>query len=134
MKKLNHIGIAVKDLDAAAKLFSRLFGTEVSGREEVAEQKVRLAFLRLPDVSLELTEPTSPDSPISRFLEKRGDGIHHLSFEVDDIVRELQRLKDEGFTLIDERPRVGAGGHLVAFLHPKSSNGVLIEICQTRHA
>ena len=130
MKTLSHIGIAVKNLDEASKTFAKILGVPVSKTEEVADQQVRIAFFHLGDSSLELTEATSPDSPIARFVEKRGEGIHHLSFEVDDIEAELRRLRAEGFRLIDETPRIGAGGCRIAFLHPKSTNGVLIEISQ----
>ena len=128
--KLSHIGIAVKNLNDASELFSKLFDVEHIPVEEVPDQKVRVGFCHTEGVSIELTEATAPDSPITRFIEKRGEGVHHLSFEVDDIKAELTRLKSEGFQLIDEQPRVGAGGYLIAFLHPKSTNGVLIEISQ----
>ncbi|MGA2625091.1 MAG: methylmalonyl-CoA epimerase [Bacteroidota bacterium] len=128
--KLSHIGIAVGNLEAASEIFSRLLNVKVSGSETVADQKVRLAFFHAGNTSLELLEPTSPDSPIAKFIGKRGEGIHHLSFEVDDIRAELARLKVEGYQLIDEQPRRGAGGLWIAFLHPKSTNGVLIEISQ----
>ncbi len=128
--KLTHAGIAVKNLEDATKIFSKLFNIEHIPTEEVADQKVRVGFCHVGDASVELTEATSPDSPIAKFIEKRGEGVHHLSFEVDDLEIELARLKGEGFQLIDEKPRVGAGGYLIAFLHPKSTNGVLIELSQ----
>ena len=130
VKKLSHIGIAVKDLATSRKLFESLLNAKFKGSEEVNEQKVKLAFMETGDLSLELTQPTSADSPVQKFIDKRGEGVHHLSFEVDDIRAELARMKAEGYHLIDEEPRIGAGGHLIAFIHPKSSNGVLIEICQ----
>ena len=133
-KRLSHIGIAVKDLDAASDIFSALFATDRVGTETVEEQQVKLAFFEVGDCSLELTAATSTDSPIARFIEKRGEGVHHLSFEVDDIKAELARLKARGFQLIDEQPRKGAGGHWIAFLHPKSTNGVLVEICEKMEA
>ncbi len=129
-KRLSHVGIAVRNLEAALDIFSRLLNVKVPGSEAVVDQKVRLALIHAGNTSLELLEATSPDSPIAKFVEKRGEGIHHLSFEVDDIRAELIRLKAEGYQLIDEQPRRGAGGHLVAFVHPRSTNGVLIEICQ----
>lgn len=132
MKKLVHVGIAVKDLKEASKTFSKLFKTDHVTTEEVADQKVKLAFFHVGDASIELTEASSPDSPIAKFIEKRGEGVHHLSFEVDDINAELARLKAEGFQLIDEKPHIGAGGYLIAFVHPKSTNGVLIEISQKK--
>jgi len=128
--KLNHIGIAVKNLAEAEKKFTSVFNNEFSKPEIVEEQKVKVNFLELPNMRIELLEPTEDNSPISKFLDKRGEGIHHLSFEVDDIEKELQRLKENGIQLIDEKPKLGAEGFLVAFLHPKSTNGVLIEISQ----
>ena len=129
-KKLSHIGVAVKNLEDSKRLFSKILNTGSTGTEVVADQKVNLAFFKIGEFSVELTEATSPDSPIAKFIEKRGGGVHHLSFEVDDINAELRRLKSEGVQLIDEQPRRGAGGYWIAFLHPKSTNGVLIEICQ----
>lgn len=129
-KRLAHIGIAVKDLQASASLFSALFDTRSEHVEEVPEQRVKVAFFRIGDSGIELLEATSPDSPIAKFIEKRGEGVHHLSFEVDDIEAEIARLKNNGFQLIDEIPRIGADGYLVAFLHPRSTNGVLVEISE----
>ncbi|MBI3195143.1 MAG: methylmalonyl-CoA epimerase [Ignavibacteriae bacterium] len=131
--KLSHAGIAVKNLNEATKLFSKLFHVQHIPIEEVADQKVRVGFCHVGNASVELTEATAPDSPIAKFIEKRGEGVHHLSFEVDDIESELVRLKSEGFQLIDEKPRIGAGGYLIAFLHPKSTNGVLIELSQKQN-
>lgn len=130
IKKISHIGIAVKNLQNSSDVFTKLFGTNSSGTETVADQNVKLAFYHVGGASIELTEATSPDSPIAKFIEKRGEGVHHLSFEVDDIKAELSRLKSEGFILIDETPRIGAGGYWIAFVHPKSTNGVLVEISQ----
>jgi methylmalonyl-CoA/ethylmalonyl-CoA epimerase len=130
MKKLSHVGVAVKNLDEASKIFSKLFNIEHVETEEVKDQKVKLAFFHVGGASVELTESTAPDSPIAKFIEKRGEGVHHLSFEVDDIKAELARLKAEGFQLIDETPRIGAGGYWIAFIHPKSTNGVLVEISE----
>ena len=127
-----HIGIAVKDLEASKKLFGSLTGSAASHEETVADQKVRTAMFAFGETSLELLEGTAPDSPITRFIEKRGEGIHHIAIVVDDLESELLRLKQEGFQLIDEHPRMGAGNMLVAFLHPKSTNGVLIELSQPR--
>ncbi|MBM4165879.1 MAG: methylmalonyl-CoA epimerase [Ignavibacteria bacterium] len=128
--RLNHIGIAVKNLDEASKKFSVVFNKDFSHAEIVEEQKVKVCFAETGNMRVELLEPIANDSPISKFLEKRGEGIHHLSYEVDDIEKELQRLKESGIQLIDEKPKVGAEGFLVAFLHPNSTNGVLIEISQ----
>ena len=129
-RKLSHVGIAVNDLRAASEVYKNIFGVDQVRTEDVPDQRVRVAFFHVANTSFELTEATSPDSPIAKFLEKRGEGVHHLSFEVDDIRAELARLKALGFRLIDEDPRKGAGGHLIAFVHPKSTNGILIELCQ----
>lgn len=129
-KRLTHVGIAVKKLENSSELFSKLLNTNCEHTEEVTEQKVRVSFFRIGDGGIELLEPTGADSPIARFIEKRGEGVHHLSFEVDDLEAEIARLKQEGFQMIDEKPRVGADAYRVAFLHPKSTNGVLVEISQ----
>ena len=128
--KLTHIGVAVKNLAESVALFSRLFRVDRFENEAVESQHVRLALFQVGETSIELTEASDPRSPIASFIEKRGEGVHHLSFEVDDIEAELGRMKAEGVQLIDEKPRVGAGGRLIAFLHPKSTNGVLIELSQ----
>jgi methylmalonyl-CoA/ethylmalonyl-CoA epimerase len=134
IKKLSHVGVAVTNLEQSMKLFSRLFPDVSIEIEEVADQHVKVCLFRLGGASIELTEATTPGSPIAKFIKKRGEGVHHLSFEVDDIRAELDRLKSEGFQLIDEQPRRGAGGYWIAFLHPKSTNGVLIEISQKMEA
>jgi methylmalonyl-CoA/ethylmalonyl-CoA epimerase len=131
--KISHFGIAVRDLKNAEQLFGKLLGDSHIHHEEVADQKVRIASFELGDARVELTEPTSEDSPISKFLEKRGEGIHHVAFEVEDVAKELARLKSQGFQLIDETPRPGSHNTLIAFLHPKSTNGVLVELCQSLH-
>ena len=128
--KICHIGIAVQDLSNAEALYKSLLGDTPIHHEEVADQKVRIASFDIGNSLVELTQPTSSDSPISKFIEKRGEGIHHVAFEVDDVASELARLKSLGFQLIDEKPRLGAHGMLIAFLHPKSTNGVLVELCQ----
>jgi methylmalonyl-CoA/ethylmalonyl-CoA epimerase len=128
--KVSHIGVAVKDLQASIELFSRLFGKAPDHMEDVSDQRVKTALFTIGSSSIELTQGTEVSSPITRFLEKRGEGVHHISFVVDNIEQELARLKEAGFQLIEERPRVGADGYLVAFLHPQSTNGVLIEISQ----
>ena len=130
IERISHIGIAVKDMHASIALFRRLFGKDPDHSEDVPDQQVRTALFHVGSSSIELTEATDSNSPIARFLEKRGEGVHHISFVVDDINQELGRLRATGFQLIDESPRVGAGGYLVAFLHPRSTNGVLIEISQ----
>ena len=129
-EKISHIGIAVKDIKASSTLFQTLFGKSPDHVEDLPEHKVKTAMFTVGESAIELTEALDPESPIARFIEKRGEGVHHVSFIVDDIEAELARLKAAGFQLIDERPRPGADGHRVAFLHPKSTNGVLIEISQ----
>jgi methylmalonyl-CoA/ethylmalonyl-CoA epimerase len=125
-----HIGIATKDLEQATRVFSRLLGTMAGEAEEVPDQQVRTVSFDVGGAGIELLEPTSRDSPIARFIEKRGEGIHHISFEVDDIEAEIARLEREGFQMVDRTPRAGVGGHRIAFLHPKSTHGVLVEISQ----
>ena len=132
-KKINHIGIAVNSLDASIPFYRDQLGMTFEGTEEVAEQKVRVAFLQVGESRIELLEPTAPDSPVARFLEKNGEGIHHMAYEVDDINAALTRMKEQGIRLIDETPRHGAHGSLIAFLHPKATGGVLTEICQAGH-
>jgi methylmalonyl-CoA/ethylmalonyl-CoA epimerase len=130
--KVSHIGIAVKDLHASMETFSRLFGKQPDQIEDVPDQKVKMAMFTVGSSSIELTQGSDASSPVEKFLQKRGEGVHHVSFVVDDIERELVRLKSAGFQLIDDRPRIGADGYLVAFLHPQSTNGVLIEISQKK--
>jgi methylmalonyl-CoA epimerase len=130
--KIDHLGIATKSIDDALKFWQGALGLEHVHTETVEDQKVRVAMLPLGDSRIELLEPTSGDSPISRFLEKRGGGIHHIAVEVDDIVGALKKLEDAGLRLIDEAPRIGAENCLVAFVHPSSANGVLLELVQTR--
>ncbi|MCX7736978.1 MAG: methylmalonyl-CoA epimerase [Candidatus Kapabacteria bacterium] len=130
IKKLNHIGIAVKNLEQSIPIFQKIFGNESVHREIVSDQKVEIASFKVGDVIIELTSPTSEDSPISGFLEKRGEGIHHLAFESDDVQSDLNHLSQNSVKLINETPQLGAHNMLIAFLHPKSTNGVLIEICQ----
>jgi methylmalonyl-CoA/ethylmalonyl-CoA epimerase len=128
--RLTHIGIAVRSLDDSGDLFSRLFDVKQGATEEVLDQKLRTTFFRIGGTGVELLEPTDPESVVARFIEKRGEGVHHLSFEVDDIHAEIDRLRKAGFQMIDDKPRVGADGYAIAFLHPRSTNGVLVEICQ----
>lgn len=128
--KIDHIGLATHGIDEAAKFYRDVLGLEVAETEEVAEQKVRVAMLPIGESRIELLEATSDDSPISRFLEKRGPGIHHIAVRVDDIQAALADLKQKGARLIDEEPRLGAGGCLVAFVHPSSTGGVLLELVQ----
>lgn len=129
--KINHLGIATKGIDDALKFWGDALGLENVHTEIVEDQKVRVAMLPLGESRIELLEPTSEDSPISKFLEKRGGGIHHIAVEVEDINATLEKLKSSGMRLIDETPRIGAEGCLVAFVHPSSANGVLLELVQT---
>lgn len=129
--KINHLGIATKGIEEALKFWQDALGLENIHTETVEDQKVRVAMLPIGESRVELLEPTSDDSPISKFLEKRGGGIHHIAIEVDDIESTLAQLKAKGMRLIDESPRIGAEGCLVAFIHPSSANGVLLEIVQT---
>lgn len=129
-RSIAHIGIAVRDLRTSVSLFSKLLGESPQHTEKVEDQKVNTALFAFSDAAIELLEPTSEDSAIARFIEKHGEGVHHVSVSVEDINTELARLKREGFQLIDEKPRKGADNCLVAFVHPKSVNGVLIEISQ----
>jgi methylmalonyl-CoA/ethylmalonyl-CoA epimerase len=130
--KIDHIGIATRGIEETAKFWRAALGLDISETEEVTAQKVRVAMLRLGESRIELLEATADDSPISKFLEKRGPGIHHLALQVDDIRGTLAELKNRGLRLIDAEPRMGAGGCLVAFVHPSSTGGVLLELVQPR--
>jgi methylmalonyl-CoA/ethylmalonyl-CoA epimerase len=130
MEKIEHIGIAVKDLEASNTLFAKLFGAPHYKIEEVASEGVKTSFFQSGPNKIELLEATNPESPIAKFIAKKGEGIHHIAFAVTDIVSEIARLKAEGFTVLNEIPKKGADNKLVAFLHPKTTNGVLIELCQ----
>jgi methylmalonyl-CoA/ethylmalonyl-CoA epimerase len=132
MIKLDHIGIAVKDMAAANEMYAKLLGKPHYKIETVATEKVATSFFQIGESKIELLEATDPDSPIAKFIEKRGEGIHHIAFEVSDIEAEIQRLENEGFVLINKTPKNGADNKLVAFLHPKYVGGVLVELCQTR--
>ncbi|MDR1741126.1 MAG: methylmalonyl-CoA epimerase [Synergistaceae bacterium] len=127
---IDHIGVAVKSIDSALGFWEGVMGLKCHGIEEVAEQKVKTAFLPLKDTEVELLEPTQPDSPVAKFMEKSGEGIHHLAIRVPDVAAALEELKAKGIRLIDEKPRKGAGGALIAFIHPKATGGILLEICQ----
>jgi methylmalonyl-CoA/ethylmalonyl-CoA epimerase len=133
LTKINHIGIAVKSLDDSLSFYRDNLGMEFMGIEEVAEQKVRVAMLQVGESKIELLEPTADDSPVAKFIEKNGPGIHHLAYEVNDIEAAIARLVADGARMIDEKPRNGAHGTRIAFVHPKSSNGVLTELCQCGH-
>jgi len=130
MNKIEHIGIAVKSLDVSNELFAKLFGETNYKIEEVKSEGVKTSFFKVGDNKIELLEATNKNSPIAKFIAKKGEGIHHIAFDVDDIKSEIKRLKKEGFKIINETPKKGADNKLVAFLHPKSTNGVLIELCQ----
>ena len=130
INKIDHIGIAVRDLDAQKQFYCDVMGLECLGTEEVPDQKVTVAMFPVGEVRIELLQPTSDDSPIAKFIEKRGEGIHHIAYQVTDIENNLKKLEEKEIRLIDKEPRVGAGGHKIAFLHPKSTSGVLTEICE----
>ena len=130
MNKIEHIGIAVKDIKSANKVYEKLFGKAHYKTEAVESEGVTTSFFKCGESKIELLEATNPESPIAKFIEKRGEGIHHIAFQVDDIVSEVDRLKGEGFIVLNERPKKGADNKWVVFLHPKSTHGVLIELCQ----
>jgi len=130
MKKIEHIGIAVKDISASNKLFTKLFGEQHYKVEEVESEGVKTSFFKIGENKIELLEATKENSPIAKFIEKRGEGIHHIAFDVENIEEEIKRLKSEGFVVLNDTPKKGADNKLVAFLHPKTTNGVLIELCQ----
>ncbi len=130
MNKIEHIGIAVKDIEKSNKLFASLFGEKHYKIEDVISEGVKTSFFQIGSNKIELLEATNQNSPIAKYIEKRGEGIHHIAFAVKNIEFEIKRLKNEGFTIINEIPKKGADKKLVAFLHPKSTNGVLIELCQ----
>lgn len=131
--KIEHIGIAVKDLDKSISLYEEMLGYKCYKIEEVKDQKVRTAFFKIGETKIELLEATDPASPIARFIEKRGEGMHHLAFAVNDIEKRLQNMKETGIDLIDNKARKGADGLDIAFLHPGSTSGVLIEICENKN-
>lgn len=130
MRKIEHIGIAVKSLEVSNLVFEKLFGAPAYKSELVESEGVKTSFFMNGPNKIELLEATHPESPIAKFLEKKGEGIHHIAFDVDDIVLEIARLKEEGFVVLNDVPKKGADNKLVAFLHPKTTNGVLIELCQ----
>jgi methylmalonyl-CoA/ethylmalonyl-CoA epimerase len=132
MLKVEHIGIAVKQLSDSVPLFEKLLNSTCYKTEEVATEKVTTAFFKTGDTKIELLESTESDGVIARFIEKNGEGIHHIAFEVADIEAEMQRLKQEGFVLLNETPKPGADNKLICFLHPKNTNGVLIELCMEK--
>lgn len=132
MIKIEHIGIAVKQLATSVPLYEKLLNCQCYKTEPVESERVNTAFFKKGDTKIELLESTDPDGVIARFIEKKGEGMHHIAFEVADIEAEMQRLRGEGFVLLNERPKPGADNKLVCFLHPKTTNGVLVELCQER--
>lgn len=131
MEKVEHIGIAVKSLSSSVPLFEKLLNSQCYKTEKVESEKVKTAFLKTGETKIELLESTDPDGVIARFIEKKGEGLHHIAFEVENIETEMQRLKKEGFILLSEIPKPGADNKMVCFLHPKSTNGVMIELCMS---
>jgi len=130
VNKIDHIGIAVKDLEVSNNIFEKLLGAPSYKIEEVLSEGVRTSFFANGPNKIELLEATNENSPIAKYIEKKGEGVHHIAFAVDDIIAEIARLKKEGFTILNETPKKGADNKLVAFIHPKTANGVLIELCQ----
>ncbi len=128
--KVDHIGIAVKNLDETLQFYEDVLGLTCTGKEEVSEQKVRVAFLPIGDSEVELLESTDPEGPIAKYIDKKGEGIQHLAFRVDNIEEAIEAMKEKGIRMIDEKPRYGAGGAKIAFCHPKSTGGVLIELSE----
>jgi methylmalonyl-CoA/ethylmalonyl-CoA epimerase len=132
IKKVDHIGIAVRSLETTLPFYTEVLHLPLLGIEEVESQKVRVAFLKAGETKLELLEPTSEDSPIAKYIEKRGEGIHHVALGVDCIEERIQEMKEKGISMIDSEPRIGAGGAHIAFMHPKSASGVLVELCEKK--
>ena len=130
MNKIDHIGIAVSNLDTAGSIYEKLLNTAIYKYEEIVSEQVKTAFLQCGPNKVELLEATSPDSPIAKFIAKKGEGFNHIAFEVDDIIAEMERLKNKGFVLLSDKPKLGADNKLVCFVHPKSAGGVLVELCQ----
>ncbi|MFN8430807.1 MAG: methylmalonyl-CoA epimerase [Spirosomataceae bacterium] len=132
VRKIEHIGIAVKELAVSNPVFAKILNTEPYKSESVASEGVNTSFFQVGENKIELLEATNPESPIAKFIEKKGEGIHHIAFDVEDIISEMQRLEKEGFVLLNKEPKNGADNKLVCFLHPKHTNGVLIELCQEK--
>lgn len=132
MRKIEHIGIAVRDLEKSNSLFEKLLGKDHFKTEEVEGEKVSTSFFQVGETKVELLQATEEASPIAKYLESRSEGVHHIAFDVEDILAEVERLKGEGFEILNETPKLGADNKLVVFLHPRSTNGVLIELCQER--
>lgn len=134
MRKIDHIGIAVSSLESALEFYRDTLGLEVKDIEEVSEQKIKAAIIPIGESQIELLEATSPDSPVGKFIDSRGEGIHHIALQVSGLEAILKQLADSGVKLIDKEPRIGAGGNKIAFIHPKSTNGVLLELCEPQQA
>lgn len=132
VSKIDHVGVAVKDLAEALKFYEDVLGLKAQGTEIVKEQKVNVAFLPVGDSEIELLESTEPDGPIAKFIEKKGEGVQHIALRVDDIEKAIEEMKAKGMRMIDEKPRYGAGGARIAFMHPKSSKGVLLELTERK--
>ncbi|MES2588508.1 MAG: methylmalonyl-CoA epimerase [Bacteroidota bacterium] len=132
MRKIEHLGIAVKNIGESIKIYESLLNTSCYKQEEVVSEGVITAFFQMGESKIELLQATNPDSPIAKFIEKKGQGIHHIAFDVDDIEKEITRLESEGFELINKTPKNGADNKIIAFLHPKSTDGILVELCQER--
>jgi methylmalonyl-CoA/ethylmalonyl-CoA epimerase len=132
MNKVEHIGIAVKDFALSIPLFEKLLNTPCYKQEQVASENVNTAFFKTGETKIELLQSTEPDGVIAKFIDKKGEGIHHIAFDVEDIEAEMKRLQGEGFVLLNEQPKMGADNKLVCFLHPKGTNGVLVELCQEK--
>ncbi|MCE3295648.1 MAG: methylmalonyl-CoA epimerase [Crocinitomicaceae bacterium] len=132
MNKIEHLGIAVKNIEASLLVYEKLLNQKCYKTEEVESEGVKTAFIQVGETKIELLEATKPDSPIAKFLEKKGQGIHHIAFDVNDIEAEISRLTNEGFELIHQSPKDGADNKLIAFLHPKSTDGILVELCQEK--
>lgn len=130
VSRVDHIGIAVRNIEESKKLYTDILGLTVLGEETVAEQKVKVCFIPCGDSEIELLESTSPEGPVAKFIEAKGEGIQHLAIRVDDIEAAIAEMKEKGFRMIDEKPRYGAGGAKIAFVHPKATNGVLLELSQ----
>jgi methylmalonyl-CoA/ethylmalonyl-CoA epimerase len=133
MRKIEHLGIAVKDLEKSNELFKKLLGKNHYKEEAVEGEGVKTSFFMVGETKVELLEASRDDSPIAKFIDKKSEGIHHIAFEVEDIFKEMERLKSEGFEILNEIPKSGADNKLVVFLHPKSTNGVLVELCQSKN-
>jgi len=130
VKHIDHIGIAVKGIEQAGKFYTDILGLKIEDVENVADQKVNVAFIPITDSEVELLESTEPDGPVAKYISARGEGVQHIAFRVEDIDKALEELKEKGIRLIDQAPRKGAGGARIAFIHPKETNGVLVEICE----